>query len=510
MNIATLLHNAARSFGDRPAISMGSQLLFDYSELAGRTARLAGGLRNLPGVHPGDRIALAMSNHPGYLETLFAIWHAGLVAVPLNAKLHPREMAYAVGDCDARVCFTSAELHDGVVEAIAGLPGMAHIFCVDAAGHDRLLQDPLPCADADRDDLAWIFYTSGTTGRPKGAMLTHANLQLMAWSYLCDFDQLTEHDCLLHLGPQSHAGGLLALPHIAKASHHVLPASGGFDADEVASLIDQYENISFFAAPTMLRRLLDSTRLREARLGNVRTILGGAAPFYAGDVKRALALFGPRFANGYGQGECPCTITAMPKHLYTHGLDDERLVSVGLPRSGVEVRIVDEQERELEPGQVGEIVVRSDIVMRGYWNNPEATARTLANGWLHTGDLGTMDAQGYLWLKDRSKDLIISGGSNIYPREVEDVLLMDPAVADVAVVGKPDEEWGESVVAFLVTRPGHAVSTQALDQLCLDHLARFKRPKQYVFVPALPRNSTGKVTKTDLRVQLERDSGGGK
>ncbi|MFN7278173.1 MAG: class I adenylate-forming enzyme family protein, partial [Betaproteobacteria bacterium] len=240
------------------------------------------------------------------------------------------------------------------------------------------------------------------------------------------------------------------------------------------------------------------------RVENVRTRLCGAAPIYASYVRGALAVFGPRIWNGYGQGECPCTITAMPKHLYAEGLSEERLTSVGIVRTGVEVCITDDRGKPLPPGEVGEITVRGDVVMRGYWNNPEATARALRDGWLFTGDLGVMDAEGYLWLKDRSKDLIISGGANIYPREVEEVLLSDPAVAEAAVVGRPDPQWGESVVAFVVPRAGAIADPARLDRLCLDNIARFKRPRQYVVVPELPRNNTGKVLKTELRARLAR------
>jgi len=315
---------------------------------------------------------------------------------------------------------------------------------------------------------------------------------------------ITEHDSLIHVGPQSHAAGLLALTHVAKASRHVLPVSGGFEPSELTTLIDDHPSSTFFASPTMLRRLLDSPSTARCRVDHIRTILCGAAPVYVQDVRRALAAFGPRFSNGYGQGECPCTITQMPKHLYAVTEDEARLVSVGIARTGVEVRVVDSQDNEVPVGEIGEIAVRSDIVMRGYWNQPDATARALANGWLHTGDLGAMDREGFFSLKDRSKDLIISGGSNIYPREVEEVLLTDPAVIEVAVVGRRDEQWGESVVAFVVSRPGQQPpSVENLDRLCLDNLARFKRPKQYIFVSELPRNQTGKVLKAELRQQLE-------
>jgi long-chain acyl-CoA synthetase len=504
MNLATALLNSARTFGDRPAISVGDELALSYAQLHLRAVKLAAGLRSIAGVEPGDRVALVMSNCAEYLEVLYAIWHAGLVAVPINAKLHAREVEFILCDCAVSVCLVTDDRVEAITAVATSIPAMKRVICVGTSDYANLVAEPMAQAEAGRDDLAWIFYTSGTTGKPKGAMLTHQNLQLMSWSYLCDFDFLTEEDCLIHTGPQSHAAGLLALTHVAKASHHILPASGGFDPGEICSLIDTNPRTTIFAAPTMLRRLLDSAQVRTFRSGNLRSILLGAAPVYPHDIKRALGAFGPVFSNGYGQGECPCTISAMAKHMYALDMDEERMLSVGIARTGVEVRVFDADDREVPCGEVGEIAVRSDIVMKGYWNQPQASSRTLANGWLHTGDLGAMDSRGFLSLKDRSKDLIISGGSNIYPLEVEEVLLRSGAISEVAVVGRPDPQWGESVVAFVVARPGvDPPSTEALDSLCLEYLARYKRPKEYVFVRELPRNSTGKVLKTELRQRLK-------
>jgi acyl-CoA synthetase (AMP-forming)/AMP-acid ligase II len=502
VNLAALLHHAARSFGARPAISVGDIRVATYAELDRRVVRLAAALRGTLGLAAGDRIALVMSNRPQYLELLFAIWHAGLVAVPVNAKLHPVEVAYILDHCGVKLLCVTADLAESMAAAARDADPALRVVDVDGAAFRALDAEPQPMAEVEGDAVAWIFYTSGTTGRPKGAMLTHRNLSLMAWSYLCDVDFLTEHDALLHLGPQSHAAGLFGLTHVAKASHHVLPASGGFDPGELVDLVNATPNSTFFVAPTMLRRLFDAPAIARLRVENVRTVLCGAAPIYADDVRGALRVFGPRFWNGYGQGECPCTITAMPKHLYAQPLDDERLVSVGIVRTGVEVRVVDEAGRDRPPGETGEIAVRGDIVMSGYWNNPDATAAALRAGWLHTGDLGAFDADGFLSLRDRSKDLIISGGANIYPREVEEVLLGDPGVAEVAVVGAPDAEWGERVVAFVVARPGAQVTAASLDARCLDRIARFKRPKDWRFVDALPRNAYGKVLKTELRARL--------
>jgi long-chain acyl-CoA synthetase len=237
----------------------------------------------------------------------------------------------------------------------------------------------------------------------------------------------------------------------------------------------------------------------------LKSIIYGGGPMYVEDALRALDLFGPKLVQIYGQGEAPMTITGLSKASHAdqnHPRYLERLGSAGMARCDVEVRVADEQDHEVPVGEIGEILVRGDVVMRGYWNNPSATAETLRGGWLHTGDLGSFDADGFLTLKDRSKDMIISGGTNIYPREIEEVLLRHPSVLEVSVVGRLHRDWGEEVVAFVVPRSAHAVSEVELDQLCLDTIARFKRPRAYVFVDELPKNNYGKVLKTELRERL--------
>src|SRR5258706_542781 len=357
-------------------------------------------------------------------------------------------------------------------------------------------------ADAAASDLAWLFYTSGTTGRPKGAMLSCRNLAQMTFSYLADVDHVERDGRLLHAAPLSHGSGLYNFTHLARGAAQVIPESGGFDPAEVLALLEAHRDVSFFAAPTMVKRLVGECR-GEGRSG-LRTIVYGGGPMYLADLREALDILGGRLAQIYGQGESPMTITTLSKGHHadrSHPRYLERLASVGLPHSVVDVRVCDPEGRALEPGEVGEICVRGDVVMSGYWRNPAATAAALRGGWLWTGDLGAFDADGFLTLKDRSKDLIVSGGSNIYPREVEEVLLAHPAVAEARVVGRPDREWGEGGVAFVVPR-GAAPVPEELHRPRLNHLARFKRPKEYRFVERLPKNNNGKVVKAELRATL--------
>jgi long-chain acyl-CoA synthetase len=480
MNLVHLLLRSARWQPDRPALAVGKRPVRTYREMASRVARLAAGFQS-KGLKKGDRIALAMNNCPEFYEVLFACWHAGVTAVPMNAKLHPKEFAYILENSGARVCFVSRDL-------AAAVPGGIEL-------EDRLIGEESPPADVRPDDGAWLFYTSGTTGVPKGAVLTHRNMLFQTHAYFADIDKLHPGDTALHPAPLSHGSGLYGLPHFAAGAVNVIPESGHFDPVEIFELLEHWPNGSFFAAPTMLVRLLASPAARTPR--NLKTITYGGAPMYVADSLRAIELFGPRLYQLFGQGEAPMTITGLPQMF--HQLK-EKLESCGLARTGVEVKVFDENERELPPGEVGEVVTRSDCVMAGYWNNPEASARALRGGWLHTGDVGSLDAEGFLTLKDRSKDLIISGGANIYPREIEEVLLRHPAVAECSVVGRPHAEWGEEVVAFIVASA--KVEKAELDALCLDNIARFKRPRDYRFVEALPKNNYGKVLKTELRKLL--------
>ena len=477
MNVATWLERAARSAPDRVALFRGADPWVRYGALGARVARLAGGLREKAALAAGDRVAIVMANAPEYLEALYAIWWAGLAAVPVNVKLHPREVAFIVADSGAKLTIEDASQ----LEALRA-------------------DDAAPIARADPASLAWLFYTSGTTGRPKGAMLSHRSLAQMTHGYYADVDTVERDGRLLHAAPMSHGSGLYTFTHLARGAAQVIPESGGFDAAEVLDLLGRHDRVSMFAAPTMVKRLVDEGRGAPG----LQTLVYGGGPMYLADLHAATAAFGDRFAQIYGQGESPMTITALSKYHHAdraHPRHLERLASVGLPHSVVEVSIRDAGGRALPAGEVGEVCVRGDVVMSGYWNNPQATAAALRGGWLWTGDLGALDADGFLTLKDRSKDLIVSGGSNIYPREVEEVLLAHPAVAEACVVGRPDREWGETVVAFIVPR-GARPDIAELDRLCLDHIARFKRPKEYRFVESLPKNHYGKVVKAELRAAL--------
>lgn len=498
-NLAVLVDGPARRLGDRPAIVVGDRPARTWAGLADAVARRAGALQRRHGLAPGDRVAIVAGNCAEYLELLLAVWHAGGVAVPLSSRLHPRESAVLVEACRATRCFTTPELAEQLSTA---LPAGVRLLVIGEA-EERSLLDGEQIAPVPRSatDDAWIFFTSGTTGRAKGARLSHANLLAVTAAYYADVASVGPADSLIHVAALSHASGLFALSFLARGATQVLPASSGFDAAELLGLVAQRERSTFFVPPVLLRRLCAAASAAPSR--RIGTILVGAAPVLAEDLRRGVAAFGPRLWNGYGQGESPCTITAMSADEIAAALAEEtRLSSVGTARFATRVRVVDPDDRPLPPGEVGEVVVDGPTVMSGYLDDPESTAQALRGGWLHTGDLGRFDHQGYLTLLDRAKDVIITGGSNVYPREVEDVLVTDPAVADVAVVGVPDAEWGERVVAFVVPRPGMRPDPAVLEGRCLAAIARYKRPRDYLVVDELPRNSAGKVLKTALRDQL--------
>ena len=508
MDLSQTVRRIARRLPHHPAISSDRGAI-SYGQLDLNIGCLAGGLRERHRLARGARVGIAMENCPEYFEVLYGIWRAGLVAVPMNAKLHEKEIAFILTNSGCKICFCTPDIADRLGALAVSMSELPDIVSTGTKDYAALLaanyvEDPqrLP------GDEAWLFYTSGTTGRPKGAVLTFRNILFMAHCYYADIDNLDERDVKIHAAPLSHGSGLYAIPHFAKGAHNIV-LSGSFEPDRIFDTLVQHQSVTMFAAPTMLSRLINHRRAGSADTRGLRTLYFGGAPMYVSDLKKALQIFGPKLTQIYGQGESPMTISFVSKYLLgqaDHPRRDEILASCGIARTGVEMKVVDDDGRELPAGEIGEVITRSDCVMAGYWNNPEANAKSLRDGWLWTGDLGFADAEGFLTLKDRSKDMIISGGSNIYPREIEEVLLTHPMVLECAVIGREHPDWGEEVVAFVVPRPDASLTAQGLDELCLENVARYKRPRDYRIVESLPKNSYGKILKTDLR-QLLKETG---
>lgn len=509
MNVGKLLTKSAQSFSGNLAIVHGEETC-TYGQFNQRVNRLANGLRRL-GVAQGDHVALLMYNCPKMLEAMFACFKMGCGIVPINFRLHPNEFAFIIDHCESKVVIVSHEFLADLVSVGHKLPRVCHhITTSGAKGYWLDYEDLLAGApenfedvETDPDDVAWLFYTSGTTGRPKGAMLTHRNLLAMTMNFYADIcPDFSHREVVLHAAPLSHGCGLYALPNIGKAAANVISGSKSFDSELVLKSIEQYRVTNLFAAPTMVKCLIESPAVDRYDLSSLKAVIYGGAPMLVEDLMLAMEKLGSSLVQLYGLGESPMTITYLPHEDHVlEGSDEQRrhLASAGFPRTDVEVAIFDPNDQTLTPGEMGQIVTRSDLVMKGYWRDVDATAQTLRNGWLHTGDLGYMDDRGYLFIMDRSKDMIISGGENIYPREVEEVIIQHPSVREVAVIGVPDPHWGEAIKAVVSIVPGTEVTDVELIDFCKRHIASYKKPKTVDFVDELPKNNYGKIVKRELR-----------
>lgn len=506
MNIAAILSRSASLYGAAVAVAHGRDAHLTFDGLLDQVCRIAGGLRRM-GLRKGDRVAFFMTNDPHYIALKFAVWWMGAVAVPINAKLHRKEVAHILADCGAIVVIVNRDTEAVLAQLQTEVTSLRRIIAVGSQEHNALSTGPasLSMEPSLADDLAWLFYTSGTTGVPKGAMISHGNLYSMARSYPSDVDSIAPQAALVHLAPMSHGSGLYTLPFLAMGGISVVPPSGSFDEAEFFDLLSYWQEVSAFVAPTMMRRLTDHAIAHQADTSHLRCMIYGGGPLYLADLQKAADHFGPVFAQIYGQGECPMSITSMSRQRFTAALaarDEQCLQSVGVPFLGTELQIRGADGSALDDGETGEICVRSSACFLGYWHNEAGTHAALQDGWLLTGDLGTIDAAGHLHLAGRSKETIISAGTNIYPVEIENVLLQHPAVIEAAVLGLPDPEWGECVAAFVVVGKEAPDLEAQLDGLCLANIARFKRPRCYYRRHSLPKNAYGKVLKRELLQEL--------
>jgi long-chain acyl-CoA synthetase len=517
-NVSYLLTRTAAHHPNRAATFHGESIR-DYRWLDEQVGRLAHGLAGVveAGGTPvrGERVGLILDNEPRGLVALLGPLRAGMVIVPTNPRLHAAEQAFILANCGARVTIASRRHLDGLL-ATDGMPEGMRIVGIDPeekhrrAGvldFDELLAsaDPsFPDCEVAADDLAWIFYTSGTTGRPKGAMLTHRNLMTMVTTQLIECNPVQPDDRLVYVAALAHSNGLMSFQHIARGAGHVFPTFEGFRTGPFYELVEQHRVTTAFMVPTMIQRMLDDDSHRRRDISSLHTIIYGGAPMYVDRLQEAIRTFGRIFVQGFAQGEAPMGCTYLPRHEHDLSTPEaiRRLGSVGRECLHVEVRIFDDEDRPLPPGVSGEVVVRGDLVMKGYWENPEANAQTLRNGWLHTGDVGYLDEDGYLFLTDRKKDMIISGGSNIYPREIEEVLYQHPAVQEATVFGVPDPKWGERVVAAVVAKDGATLDEAGVIGWCTQHLASYKKPSEVRFIDELPKSGYGKILKREVRDML--------
>lgn len=498
MNLATDLVRAAEAQAEKIAIYDGTTAYVTYGEWLTQAKALAAGLRQ-QGIQQGDKVAVFSENSPEYLIVFYAVWWLGATIVPVNYKLHPNELKWIIQNAQAKLLLshTACDTPPDCSNILINSDDYRALFLFEQA-------TPQPIRVSEQA-TAWIFYTSGTTGRPKGAMLSHRNLQSMTDSYFAGVDTPTAQDHQLYAAPMSHGAGLYHLIGVRCGAAHVIPTSRGFNEAEIQQLATHFNSIVMFAAPTMVKRLILHAEHTDWHGEGIKTIIYGGGPMYLADINQALLQFGNRFVQIYGQGETPMTISVLTREQLAdehHENSQQRRVSVGQVAVGMAVKVVDEQLREQPPHTSGEILVKGGTVMQGYFNNAAANEKTLVDSWLRTGDIGYFDEDGFLYLTDRMNDIIISGGTNIYPREVEEALLCHNAIHEVAVVGQKDTDWGEIVVAFVVLNPKESIEQSELDEWCKQHIASFKKPKCYHFLDNLPKNSYGKVLKTALREQL--------
>ncbi|MBL8351093.1 MAG: long-chain-fatty-acid--CoA ligase [Burkholderiaceae bacterium] len=478
----------------------------DWAGFVDRVARLAAVLRDL-GVQPGDRVGMLGLNSDHYVAFLYATWWAGAVINPVNIRWSAKEIAYSLDDCDTRLLLVDEHFHG----ATAGLQSLSKSLATlvhwgqgpapeGALDGPALVAAAAPTDDLGRggSDLAAVMYTGGTTGRPKGVMLSHANLYCNVLSANLAAQRPAE-SVGINCAPMFHVGGMaLALQLIQRLCRQVILP--GFDELPVLEAIAAERGTETFLVPTMLKRLIEHPRFAEFDCSSMQLVLYGAAPIAEALLAAAqAALPAAGFCQLYGMTELSPVVTALPAWCHAPGQPAARLRSVGRPVPIAEVRIVDADDRPLPPGQVGEIVVRGPLVMQGYWGQREQTAQALRGGWMHTGDGGRMDADGFFYVVDRLKDMIVSGGENVYSAEVENAIAQLPQVSLAAVIGVPDERWGERVHAVVVLRPGQALGADALIAHCRTQIAGYKCPRSVEFRDALPITAAGKIQKVELR-----------
>lgn len=508
MNILYALRRARQFHSDKAAVHDGDRII-TYAQFADRVARAANALRSL-GIANGDRVAVLMLNSPAYLELYHATALARVMIVPINIRWNLDDILFSLKDSSTRLlivddCF--AKLQPALSAALPELeylfagngpcpPGMAAYETCVAQASPQVPEE----AEPDEDEVAGLFYTSGTTGGPKGVMLTHENLCANALYGMVSF-AVTSEWIWLHSAPMFHLADAAFVYSVVMhgVANCFLPA---FDPEACLRLIERYRVTHTIVVPTMLNAMLNHPGIDKYDTSSLKVLLYGASPMPVDLLRRASQKLRCKFAQGYGLSEASPIVSYLgPEDHVLENLDDPfaRVKSAGRPVIGVEVSLVDSMDREVSQGEVGEVVVRGANVMKGYWNQPAISADTLRGGWLHTGDMGAFDADGYLHIMDRKKDMIKPGGENVYSPEVEGMIASHPDVLEVAVIGVPDAKWGEAIKAVVVKRPGSALTERGLIGFCRERMAHFKCPTSVDFMDALPKGGTGKLQKNVLR-----------
>ncbi len=507
MNVNYCLRTAKRYHGRSIAIHHEDREI-TYAQFFEIVENSAGKLIAL-GASKGDRVAVLLQNSPEYLDLYYSTARAGVLIVPLNTRWHISDIIFTLNDSGSKILFVDERFQALVPQIQACTNTLEHIVFAGAGECGNGLVDwknvnpagTLPSDEPDENDLVGLFYTSGTTGGPKGAMLTHRNVYSNAVHSLMPAVGFVTEGKWLHSAPMFHladAGAIHALT-LSGVTHCFLPS---FDPEETLRMIERYRITSLVLVPTMLNMLLNHPNFDRYNLSSLKRVTYGASPMPLPLLKLAMQKLACKFGQGYGMTEVSPLLTFL-SHEYHRLENSDRpfapVKSAGKPVTGVEVRVVDDHDNEVPAGQVGEVIARGPNIMKGYWNRPDVNAEVLRGGWMHTGDLGAMDEDGFLYVLDRKKDMIKTGGENVYSPEVESVLCAHPAVLEASVIGVPHETWGETIRAVAVTRPGQTLTEPELIAWCRERLTHFKCPTSAVFTDILPKGGTGKVQKNTLR-----------
>lgn len=508
MLIGDMLRRDAKLYGKKIGLIDGEKRL-SYSELNHRVNRLANGFVRFR-LEKGNRVAVMANNCYEFVEAYFAVAKVGLVIVPVSPRLSTDEMSYIMGHSDSSALIYDEEFQKDIDEIRKDIPQVKYFLCIrkgrEGGGDDyeSFLQkssedEPKTQTSLNENDMVMIMYTSGATGKPKGVMTSHRNV--MANTMTLSFEhRIVPEDITLLVMPLYHNGGLWpTMVHFYRGGRVILLER--FDVETVLSLVEK-EKVTFLnLVPTTLIRLISHPDLGKYDLDSLRTIMYAGAPIALSKIREAMQKLGEhRFYTGLGSTEASGSMLSLPTSEHVlEGPMAAKLPSVGRDSINVEVRVVDAQGRDVKIGEVGEIIAKGDNIAMGYWKLPEETAETFRDGWLYTGDMAKVDSDGYVYIVDRKKDMIISGGENISSKEVEEVIFRHPAVQEVAVIGVPDEEWGESIKALVALKPGMTATEKEIIDYCMDSLSSFKKPRTVEFMDELPKNPAGKVLKSELR-----------
>lgn len=513
MNLAQLLSQSARrNPGEIGFVWRDSQ--WTWREMEARVNAFAAALRDDYGVVKGDRVLIQSANGNQMFESMFACFRLGAVWVPANYRQSPDEVAYLARASGARGMICGAGFAGHAAACREAAPSLEFVIAIGGADfgpdYDSLVErhmgETVPAVAVDRDDPCWFFYTSGTTGRPKAAVLTHGQMAFVVTNHLCDLmPGTTYQDASIVVAPLSHGAGVHQLAQVAHGVKTIILPTDKMDVPTVWSLVETWRVSNIFTVPTIVKLLVEDASVDQFDRSSLRYMIYAGAPMYRADQKRALEKLGPVLVQYFGLGEVTGNITVLPPSF--HSLDDgpdARIGTCGFERTGMEVQVQDDEGNALAAGETGEICTIGPAVFAGYFDNPEANAKAFRNGWFRTGDLGHMDENGFVYITGRSSDMYISGGSNIYPREIEEKILAHPEISEVAVLGVPDPMWGEVGVAVCVARMGANPDPRDIQSWLEARISRYKMPKRFIFWPEMPKSAYGKITKKMIREELDR------